>query len=285
MIKKGYSNNGVAGGTKQDVACMMGEHYDNERDEFVYEGTIPQIVRRGGFRIKFMISSGETRPCILEEFNGYMLGLPWEPGSDLISMHMGVNLSTKKQKVCLGDEITLNTLGDIDDVLLTRRIMVSQIYSLYDLLGLLSPITLKYKLILQQLVQTGIGWDEPLPADIQKTAKSALREIVETRDVAFHRSVVPAGAQGKPQLVGFLDGGKPASAACLYVRYKTGDTGFEMRLLASKARVTPSSDKTGKPQVSMPRIEMRGLLFQARLITGVLPGMVAKSGSIFLAGD
>merc|ERR1711942_512550 len=115
-------------------------------------------------------------------------------------MHMGVNLSAKKQKVRLGDEITHDTLGKIDDMLLTRRIMGSQIYSLYDPLGLLTPITLKYKLILQQLVQTGIGWDEPLPANIQKTAKSVLQEIVETQDVPFHRSVVLARAQGKPQL-------------------------------------------------------------------------------------
>ena len=62
-----------------------------------------------------MMSSGETRPRIPEEFNGYVLGLPWEPGSDLGSMHMGVNLSAKKQKVHLGDEITLDTLGKIDD--------------------------------------------------------------------------------------------------------------------------------------------------------------------------
>merc|ERR1711867_115402 len=176
MIKKGYSDDGVTGGTKQDVTRLMGERYDADKDEFVYEGTIAQIVKGGGFRIKFMISSGEARPRILEEFNGYVLGLPWEPGSNLISMHMGVNLSAKKQKVCLGDEITLDTLGDIVDVLLTRRIMVSQIYSLYDPLGLLSPITIKYKLILQQLVQMGIRWDEPLPADIQKTAKSVLHE-------------------------------------------------------------------------------------------------------------
>merc|ERR1711942_75981 len=103
----------------------------------------------------------------------------------------------------------------------------------------------------------GIGWDEPLPHDIQKTAKSVLREIMETRDVSFHHSVVPARAQGKPQLVGFWDGGKPASAACLYVRYKTGDTDYKARLLASKARVTPSSDSTSKLQVSTPRSEMR----------------------------
>ena len=45
-----------------------------------------------------------------------MLGLSWEPGSDLVSMHMGVNLSAKKQKVCLGGEIALDTLGKIDNV-------------------------------------------------------------------------------------------------------------------------------------------------------------------------
>ena len=131
-------------------------------------------------------------------------------------MHMGVNLSAKKHKVRLGDEITLNTLGVDNDMLLTKRIMVSQIYSLYDPLGLLSPITIKYKLLLQQLVQMGIGWDDPLPAEVQKSAKSVLREIVETQDVSFHRSVVPARAKGEPQLVGFWDGGRPASAACLH---------------------------------------------------------------------
>ena len=145
MIKKGYSEDGVGGGTKQDVERLMGEHYDPETDEYVYDGTIPQIVRRGGFRIKFMMSSGETRPRILEKFDGYVLGLPWKPEDDLIAMHMGVNLSAKKQKVRLGEEVTLDTLGDIDDVLLTRRVMVSQIYSLYDPLGLLLPITIKYK--------------------------------------------------------------------------------------------------------------------------------------------
>ena len=130
MIKKGYSDDGVAGGTKQDVTRKMGERYDDEKDEFVYEGTIPQIVRKGGFRIKYMVSSGETRDRVLEEFNGHVLGLPWQPGSDLINMHMGVNLSDKKQKVRLGEEITLDTMDVIDNVLLTRCVMVSQIYLL-----------------------------------------------------------------------------------------------------------------------------------------------------------
>merc|ERR1712215_214092 len=81
LIKKGYSDDGVGGGTKQDVARLMGELYDAEKDEFVYNGTIAQIVRRSGFRIKFMMSSRETRPRILEAFNGYVLGLPGSQGA------------------------------------------------------------------------------------------------------------------------------------------------------------------------------------------------------------
>ena len=194
MIKEGYSDDGVAGGTKRDVARMMGERFDDDKGEFVYEGTIPQIVSLGGFKVKYMVSSGETRSPVLEKFNGQVLGLPWQPGTDTINMHLGVNLSAKKQKVRLGEEVTLDTMGVIDNVPLTRRIMVSQIYSLYDPLGLLSPITIRYKLLLQQIVLSGIQWDEPLPPDMQKTAKSVLREIVETQDVSFHRSIVPAGA-------------------------------------------------------------------------------------------
>ena len=77
-----------------------------------------------------MVSSGETRSPVLEKFNGQVLGLPWQPGNDTINMHLGVNLSAKKQKVRLGEEVTLDTMGLIDNMPLTRRIMVSQIYAL-----------------------------------------------------------------------------------------------------------------------------------------------------------
>ena len=52
-------------------------------------------------------------------------------------------------------------------------------------------------------------------------------------------------------------------------------------MLASKARVTPSSD----PKVSTPRNELRGLMSLVRLITSILSGMAEKPASIFLAGD
>ena len=48
----------------------------------------------------------------------------------------------------VGLELEIATLGELDEIALTRRIVVSQIYGNYDPLGLLLPITIKYKLLL-----------------------------------------------------------------------------------------------------------------------------------------
>ena len=40
------------------------------------------------------------------------------------------------------------------------------------------------------------------------------------RDVKFPRSVNPAGTIGQLELVGFCDGGDPASVGCVYRRYE-----------------------------------------------------------------
>merc|ERR1711867_231988 len=98
------------------------------------------------------------------------------------------------------------------------------------------------------------------------------------QDIIFHQSMVPKGAQGKPELVCYWDGGKPASTSCVYVRYKVGENLWEARLLASKARVTPSTD----PKVSTPRNELWGLLYLVRLVTALLLGMAERPTSIFI---
>ena len=85
----------------------------------------------------------------------------------------------------------MDTIDVIDHAPLTHRIMASQIYSLYDPMGLLSPITIRYKLLLQQLVLSGLDWDTPLTPELDKAARATLREIVWAQDVVFHRSMVP----------------------------------------------------------------------------------------------
>ena len=53
-----------------------------------------------------------------------------------------------------------------------------------------------------------------------------------------------------------------------------------VRLLLSKARVTPTS-----PTVSTPRTELRGLLLLARAITAIMPGFSRLPSRVSLFGD
>ena len=130
---------------------------------------------------------------------------------------MDVNLTDKKQGVRSGENLKPGDEHLIKDAELTRRKLMSQIHGIYDPLGLLSPITIKFKLVLQKMVEAKLDWDDVLQGDLEKEARAALTEMVASGAISFPRCVL--GELYKEQgwmLMGFWDGGKPASACCLY---------------------------------------------------------------------
>ena len=141
------------------------------------------------------------------------------------------------------------------------------------------------------MVTEGLDWDTELDGDLLLMSQEVLEEMLLAGEVAFHRGIVPEGADlADIGLVGFSDGGDPASAACLYVRTTGSEPGDEgkthtVRLLAAKARVTPSSSKDSNLRASTPRTELRGMIYLTRLITALLAGFPYKPAYIFLATD
>ena len=75
-------------------------------------------------------------------------------------MRFKVNILPKIQKVCTGPPVGKEEADDIRKLALSRRMMLSQVYSIYDPMGLLSPITIKYKMLLQKLVTASLDWDK-----------------------------------------------------------------------------------------------------------------------------
>ena len=145
----------------------MGEKKD-PRGEIVFEGTVPTIMARGGFYIKYMVRDGEDRPKVLEQFGGAILGIPWHTQTNTIRMKLEVNLSEKVQKIRQGQAMMPVTMELLEETVLTRRIMLSQVYAIYNPLGLLSPITIKYKLVLQRMVIEKLDWDDHLSPELEK---------------------------------------------------------------------------------------------------------------------
>ena len=291
QLKRGYVDDGNGGGTLDMVKKLVGnEEYSESDDSWSYDGTVATIMKRGGFRIKYMIHNGEARPHLLDKFGGSILGLNWDPSSDHIIMSMSVNLHPRKQKLRTGPDLTEETVHELDTAKLTRRIVLSQVHGIYDPLGLLSPLTIKFKILIQKINDLGMGWDEEITDSLRDEVVAVLRNMVLAGPVVFNRSFLGAGWESGWDILAFWDGGKPASATCLYARtplIAPGPEGqtHELHLIAAKARVTPSSTKHGNLRTSTPRTEMRGLVMLGRLLTHVLGSVQHLPKEIMVVGD
>merc|ERR1712218_643562 len=83
MIKQGYVDDGIGGGSREDVDRMVG------KEAWVggmptYDGTVAKILELGGFKVKVMVRDGESRPEVNELLGSGVLGLPWVPEADVI---------------------------------------------------------------------------------------------------------------------------------------------------------------------------------------------------------
>jgi hypothetical protein len=67
-------------------------------------------------------------------------------------------------------------LFDIENTI-TKRDILSQSSSIFDPLGILSPITVRAKILMQTLWEGKFEWDQPLPADIQAKWYDLARDL------------------------------------------------------------------------------------------------------------
>lgn len=84
----------------------------------------------------------------------------------------------------------------------TRRAVLSTINSLYDPLGLVTPVALSGKLLLRELLLLGklvktsnktkpLGWDDPLPPLLHKKWSSWKRNLADLESLAIPRCYRP----------------------------------------------------------------------------------------------
>ena len=125
---------------------------------------------------------------------------------------------------------------------LTKRMILLQINGIYDPLGLVSPFTVRAKILMHKLWSgkcNSLGWDDPIPQDNLKEWIKFFRDLFEMNDISFKRCMKPNKAVGNPSLIVFSDGSDNAYGECAFIRWKNHDASFESNLMASNNRVTP----------------------------------------------
>lgn len=145
----------------------------------------------------------------------------------------------------------------------TRRGVLSTIASVFDPLGLISPILMKAKILLQLMCKAKLNWDQQLGEGELKRWREWKGQMQKLKLVSFPRCVrdgeVPVG---KMQLHIFADASELGYGAVAYTRM-AGAIGYQCRIVMSKARVAPLK------VVTIPRLELSAAVLAVRLCKAI----------------
>ena len=223
---------------------------------------IDEICADAGMRNKGWVYSGELTAdlsiCGDAGEDNMVLGIGWSPGPDEFVFRVTLHFKIGDEDV---DVASLLEFDAIKDVILTRRVLSSNIARIFDPVGFLCPVLLKGKLLMRELWSyKELGWDDSIPAEIASKWICFLRSLLKLSEVRFPRSLWPKDeVVGLPTLIIFSDGSASAFGAAAYIRWKLTDGTYWSRLIMAKCKIAP------KDILSIPRMEINGSVVGNRM--------------------
>ncbi|XP_066590509.1 uncharacterized protein [Prorops nasuta] len=226
---------------------------------------IVDILKKGHFELSKWssnvadICSNEKADLI--ELNGQcdsrILGIYWNPKQDTLHFkHSGFSIEARS----------------------TKRGILSEISKLFDPLGLLGPVFITVKLIMQELWRDNLAWDESVPLYIDTRWNAWRSQIGSIQQLSIPRCVKYKHATGL-QIHGFADASERAYGACVYIRCRAYDGTVGTELLCSKSRVAPLR------AISLPRLELCAAVMLAKLVEKITQSLDINEESVILWCD
>ena len=145
----------------------------------------------------------------------------------------------------------------------TKRKVLKQIASVYDPLGLVSPILVQGKAMLQTLWSKHLDWDDTLDDEDIALWTSIRRDLGNISQITVPRNIaMKSTTPVKFRLACFCDASKIAYSAAVYLHQESEDTS-KCDLIFSKSRLAPTKSLT------IPRLELMAVLIGTRITTFV----------------
>ncbi|XP_036146042.1 uncharacterized protein LOC118646697 [Monomorium pharaonis] len=161
----------------------------------------------------------------------------------------------------------------------TKRSLLAEVSRLFDPLGLLGPIIVIAKILLQDLWQAGTNWDESIPQEIHTRWIQFRLQLPNLTRVRIPRCVKQHTDSKFIQLHGYCDASQRAYDACVYIRTRMPSNEYQSHLLCSKSRVAPLK------AISLPRLELSAALLLSQLVNKIKSSIDIKDIKIWLWSD
>ena len=233
------------------------------------EGTLCETYRKcvdrmlaGGFDLRQWASNSSL---LSGEFESDGRGTTHSSDFDKI---LGYSYNCKSDKIVLA-----NFDKKIHSEILTKRIVLSYVSRLFDPIGLYTPVTMRGKLLVNELWQSKLGWDEPLSNELGEKWFKLKTDLDSLSTLKFSRYAYDESVD----LIFFCDGSKLAYGFACYARSVTPNK-VSSNLVFAKTKVAPVRHK-------LPTIELLSAFLAVKSLPLILDSMKGKVLQIIIAVD
>ena len=168
------------------------------------------------------------------------------------------------------DELIIDVrafVKDADKFEPTKRSILRITAGMYDPVGAIQPLVIKWKLLFQEVWKSGIGWDDKVDEKLTQKYSRIVKEFREAENVVIPRCYCKNDVTDpvtRIEMHGFSDASEVAYAACVYLKFIKASGNVTVTFVTSKSRIAPTKGKH-----TIPRLELLGNLILSRLMVSV----------------
>ena len=245
----------------QDSAYMddLASPHDDAEEAATAAEQLRYVLGLGSMNVKDITFSG-TVPSELVSTDGKnvgLLGMLWNSYEDTISVNIGDLYLGKKHRGKSPEKIEDDLEGKLSKQF-TRRVIVGKVAGVYDPLGLLTPVTARYKLQLHDICKRKLDWDDDIPMELLKTWCDNITEMQTLGRINFNRSIVPPDAANlRISYVISSDASEEIAICSVHSRMLRTNGEYHVQLVAAKSKIVTN--------LTVPRAELKGMVIGATL--------------------
>ncbi|XP_050072562.1 uncharacterized protein LOC126560647 [Anopheles maculipalpis] len=223
---------------------------------------VKYVHSKGGFHIRNWVSNSTEVLSALKEDNAEDRIRFKGENSALTERVLGISWLANKDVFCLNSENNDNALlTDLQGSQPSKRKVLSFIMGHFDPMGFFAPITVRGKMLMQDIWRTGSNWDEPIEATCYERWCQMIQNMQNVGLLKIPRSYFGKALSSETkdvQLHVFTDASEAAYGCVAYFRAMVQGE-VRCSLVMSRTKVAPLK------KISIPRLELLGAVLGARM--------------------
>ncbi|EFO96617.1 hypothetical protein CRE_01389 [Caenorhabditis remanei] len=162
----------------------------------------------------------------------------------------------------------------------TKRDVASKMAETFDPLGLVSPILVPFKRLMQRIWNEDTNWKDPIPKELLHEWRALCNNYID-RAISLPRQLTSESGHSEIHLLMFSDASHDIYASVCYAYYIVDGRPPVVSLLASKNKIRPSKNENW----TIPKLELLGIQCASNLACAIIAELRVNIASIKLFTD